>query len=173
MTEVNGIVLEQLNGTIEAVKQNPSLGQATFQSRVTWEKGFQSTAEIGDYVQAGSKVSRGKQFHVKGDHPEGLLGHNSAPAAVETLIASVGSCVSGGWATFGAAMGIPVEKLEIQLQGDIDLQGFMGLGNGVDPVWSAYEGPFTLRARLLTSSSSSLRRQPRNSRRLSILCVYP
>lgn len=33
MSEVNGIVLEQLNGTIEAVKQNPQLAQATFQSK--------------------------------------------------------------------------------------------------------------------------------------------
>lgn len=140
MTEVNGIVLEQLNGTIEAVKQNPSLGRATFQSKTTWEKGFQSTAEIGDYVQGGSKVTRGKQFRISGDHPEGLLGHNSAPAAVETLIASVGACISGGWATFGAAMGIPVEKLEIQLQGDIDLQGFMGLGNGVRPGLERIQG---------------------------------
>jgi len=133
MSEVNGIVLEQLNGTIEAVKQNPQLAQATFQSKTTWKTGFQSTGEIGDYIQAGSEVKRGKKFHVVGDHPEGLLGHNNAPAAVETLIAAVGSCVSGGWATFGAAMGITVEKLEIKLQGDIDLQGFMGLGDGIRP----------------------------------------
>jgi uncharacterized OsmC-like protein len=62
-----------------------------------------------------------------------LLGQNSAPAAVETLIAAVGACISGGWATFGAAMNIPVETLEIDLKGDIDLQGFMGLGENVRP----------------------------------------
>lgn len=133
MTEVNGIVLEQLSGTIEAVKQNPQLARATFQTKTTWDKGFQSTATIGDYIQGGSEVHRGKQFRINGDHPEGLLGHNNAPAAVETLIAAVGSCITGGWATFGAAMGIKVERLEIKLQGDIDLQGFMGLGEGVRP----------------------------------------
>lgn len=30
-------------------------------------------------------------------------------------------------------MGIPVESLKIDLTGDIDLQGFMGLGKGVRP----------------------------------------
>ena len=133
MAQINGINVEQLNGMIEAVKKEPSLARATFCSKTTWEKGFQSKGEIGDYVQAGQTVNRGKRFHVAGDHPEGLLGGNTGPAAVETLIAAVAGCISGGWATVGAAMGIPVERLEIELQGDIDLQGFMGLGNGVRP----------------------------------------
>lgn len=30
-------------------------------------------------------------------------------------------------------MGITVERLEIKLQGDIALQGFMGLGDGIRP----------------------------------------
>jgi uncharacterized OsmC-like protein len=130
---LNGIAVDQLTGMIEAVQQNPVLAQATFHSRTTWKQGFQGQAEIGDYVQAGDKVKRGRSFYVASDHPEGLLGQNSAPAAVETLIAAVGACISGGWATFGAAMNIPVETLEIDLKGDIDLQGFMGLGENVRP----------------------------------------
>lgn len=130
---LNGIDLAMLTGTIEAVKQNPVLAQATFSSKLTWKQGFQSRSEIADYVQAGGNVARGRHFTVTGDHPEGLLGQNTAPAAVETLIATVGGCIAGGWATFGAAMGIPVEQLRIDLEGDIDLQGFMGLGEHVRP----------------------------------------
>jgi uncharacterized OsmC-like protein len=130
MAQVNGINVEQLNGMIEAVKETPSLAQARFHSRTVWQKGFQSQAEISDYIMGGQAVKRGKKFQVPGDHPEGLLGGNTAPAAVESLVAAVGACIAGGWATFGAAMGVPVEKLEIDLQGDIDLQGFMGLGDG-------------------------------------------
>lgn len=131
--KVNGIDVEQLTGLIEAVKQQPGLARATFRSRTTWRSGFQNEAEIGDYRQAGGNVERGRRFYLQGDHPEGLLGRNNAPAAVETLVAAVGGCIAGGWATFGAAMGIPVERLELDLEGDIDLQGFMGLGDNVRP----------------------------------------
>lgn len=133
MATVNGIDVNNLNGMIEAVTQNPTLAQATFHSHTVWKQGFQSQAAIGDYIQAGSTVPRGRNFRLTGDHPEGLLGQNTAPAAVETLIAAAGACIAGGWATFGAAMGIPVEALEIDLEGDVDLQGFMGLGKNVRP----------------------------------------
>ena len=129
----NGIDVGQLHGMIEAVTENPGLALATFRTTTTWRQGFQSEARVGDYVQAGSTVERGRTFAVSGDHPQGLLGQNSAPAAVETLIAAVAGCIAGGWATFGAALDIPVERLQIELEGDIDLQGFMGLGEGVRP----------------------------------------
>lgn len=129
----NGIDTGQLNNMIEAVKQNPTLAQATFHTSTHWREGFHSVAQVGDYVQGGDKVERGRTFTVGADHPQGLLGGNEAPAAVETLVAAVAGCIAGGWATFGAALDIPVEELEIDLEGDIDLQGFMGLGEGVRP----------------------------------------
>lgn len=132
-TVVNGINTEQLMGMIGAVKQNPAIARATFRSTTTWKQGFQTQADIGNYVQGGGEVKRGRTFHLSGDHPEGLLGQNTGPAAVETLIAAAAACISGGWATFGAAMNIPVEYLRVELEGDIDLQGFMGLGHDVRP----------------------------------------
>ncbi len=132
-TTVNGINTEQLMGMIGAVKQNPAIARATFRTTTTWKRGFQSEGEIGGYQLGGGEVQRGRTFHVSGDHPEGLLGQNPGPAAVETLIAAAGACISGGWATFGAAMNIPVEYLRVELEGDIDLQGFMGLGHNVRP----------------------------------------
>ncbi len=130
---VNGVNVEQLNGMIASVKQNPGLARTTFHSKTHWEKGFQNKADIGDYEQGGGHVSRAKHFYLNEDHPQGLLGSDTAPTAIETLLAAVGACVSGGWATFGAAMGIPIEKLDIELDGDVDLQGFMGLGGGIRP----------------------------------------
>jgi uncharacterized OsmC-like protein len=132
-TTINGISVGDLNSTIEAVRENPAAARCTFHTRTVWSRGFQNSAVIGDYMQAGSRVPRGRTFSLSGDHPQGLLGQNTAPAAVEALIAAAGACIAGGWATFGAAMNIPVETLEIDLEGDIDLQGFMGLGDNVRP----------------------------------------
>lgn len=130
---INGVSVEQLNGMIASVKQNPRLARTTFHSKTHWEKGFQNKADIGDYELGGEHVTRARHFYLSEDHPQGLLGGDTAPTAIETLLAAVGACVSGGWAAFGAAMGIPIEKLDIELDGELDLQGFMGLGEGVRP----------------------------------------
>ncbi|AJF60766.1 MAG: OsmC family protein [archaeon GW2011_AR10] len=131
--KINGIDVNTLNSTIEAVKQNPVLAKCTFSTHTVWKKGFQNQTEISSFVQAGETVNRGKTFKLGGDHPEVLLGQNTAPAAVETLIAATSACIAGGWATFGAAMGVQLDSLKIDLEGDIDLQGFMGTNNKVKP----------------------------------------
>ncbi len=142
----NGIDVTQLNNMIEAVTEDPNLARATFHTSTTWQAGFRSDAKVGDYEQGGSEVVRGRTFMVAADHPEGLLGGNEAPAAVETLVAAVAGCIAGGWATFGAALDIPIEELEIDLEGDIDLQGFMGLGEGVRPGLERIRGTVSVKS---------------------------
>lgn len=147
--KTNGIDVDALNSTIEAVKQNSLLAKCTFHTRTVWKKGYQNEAAVGDFVQAGGEVKRGRTFHVLGDHPEGLLGQNSAPTAVETLMAATASCITGGWATFGAASGTPIDSLKIDLEGEIDLQGFMGLDDKVRP------GLKKIRGKIFVKSAAS------------------
>ena len=60
--KINGIDVEALNTTIEAVKQNPLLAKCTFQTHTVWKKGFQTQAQISNFIQAGETVKRGKTF---------------------------------------------------------------------------------------------------------------
>ena len=62
-----------------------------------------------------------------------LLGENHAPNAVEAVLHALASCLSVGFAYNAAAQGIKVEKLEFELEGDIDLHGFLGLSDKVRP----------------------------------------
>jgi uncharacterized OsmC-like protein len=72
-------------------------------------------------------TSRKSPFIIAGDHPPELLGTNKAPASVEVLLAALGHCISNGFAMYGAAMGITVESVTIDVEGDIDLQGLLML----------------------------------------------
>lgn len=154
---INGIDTVVLNSTIEAVKQNPLLGSCTFRAHTVWRKGFQNQTEISNFVQAGGTIPRGKTFQLVGDHPEGLLGQNAGPAAVETLIASVAGCIAGGWATFGAAMQIPIDSLRIDLEGDIDLQGFMGTNPSVRPGLKRIRGKIFVKSKASTEELQKLK----------------
>lgn len=125
---VNGIDVKALNGTIEAVKGNPAIAQATFAVASVLEKGFNARAQTGPVTLGGQPLTgRTKSFRFEGDHPPELLGHDQGPAAVETLLAALGACVSSGFTTYGAALDIPVEKVRMDLTGYIDLQGMFGL----------------------------------------------
>src|SRR3972149_2421560 len=108
---VNGSDVKALNGTIEAVKGNPAIAQATFAVESVLERGFNTRAKTGPITLGGQALAgRTKAFRFEGDHPPELLGHDQGPAAVETLLAALGACVSRGVPTDGAAPHPPTPR---------------------------------------------------------------
>jgi len=113
---------------LEAVRKTPAIARARFAVESVTERGFNSHAKTLQPNLGGAPVAgRGQAFQFAGGHPPELLGHDEGPAAVETLLAALGACIGGGFSTFGAHMGIPIERVRIDLTGYLDLQGFMGL----------------------------------------------
>jgi uncharacterized OsmC-like protein len=46
---------------------------------------------------------------------------------VELLLAALGHCLAAGWATYGAVLGVAIDSLRVEVEGDIDLQGMLAL----------------------------------------------
>ena len=126
---VNGISLEQIQGMTDAVKKQPQMAQGRLYAKTEWKSGFNNEASIKDFMLGGAMntTSRKHPFIIAGDHPPELLGTNKGAASVEVLLAALGHCISNGFAMYGAAMGITVESVTLDLEGDIDLQGLLML----------------------------------------------
>jgi hypothetical protein len=70
VTANNGIDVDQLVQTIEAIKEDSSLGEFTFRARSRWEAGTHNVGEIGEFTHAGKKdQSRAAPFVLHGDEP--------------------------------------------------------------------------------------------------------
>lgn len=130
----NGVNVEQLTETINAIKKDPKLAKFKFRAVNEWEDGAHSRTTIKSFYGAGQEdSSRTKPFILDGDEPPVLLGENRAPNAVETVLHSLASCISVGFIYNAAAQDINVEKLEMNLEGELDLHGFLGLSDEVRP----------------------------------------
>jgi len=57
-----------------------------------------------------------------------LLGRNKGPNAVELLLQALGFCYAVGYAANAAARGIEINAMEYELEGDLDVRSFLGLG---------------------------------------------
>jgi uncharacterized OsmC-like protein len=126
--DVNGINVNALNGILDAVKAAPAVAQAIFAVRAETAYGFNTRSQTEQPILGGQPVAgRTHKFRFEGGHPPELLGKDEGPAAVETLLAALAACVSGGFTTFGAHLGIPVERVAMDVTGYIDLQGMLGL----------------------------------------------
>lgn len=132
MTTTNGVDVERLNETIEIISDDPSPGQFRFYAETEWTDALQCTTAIDEFDQAGEQI-RTREFHVEGDEPEQILGDRSAPNAVELLLAALGSCLSVGYAANAAAMDIEIHDLRFEMEGDLDLRGFLGVSEDTRP----------------------------------------
>ena len=120
----------QVQGLVDAVKKQPQAGQAILYAKVAWRSGFFTEASVKDFTAGGvtNNTSRPKPFIVPQDHPPELGGGtNKGATAGELLLATLGHCVTGGFALFASVMGISIESLNTEVEGDIDMQGMLGL----------------------------------------------
>lgn len=71
--------------------------------------------------------SRGFKFLL--DEPEDLGGTNTAMNPVEALLCALGACQAIVVGAFAAAQNFTYEEFHVDLEGDLDPDGFMGLAD--------------------------------------------
>jgi uncharacterized OsmC-like protein len=83
---------------------------------------------------------------LEGDEPPLLLGQNAGPNAVEAVLHALASCLAVGYVYNAAALGIAIEELSFDLEGDLDLRAFLGLSDTVRPGYSGIRLTYRVKA---------------------------
>jgi hypothetical protein len=72
---INGVNVDQLFSTINAIKENPGLAKFKFRAKNQWINGGQNRTSVKDFYGAGQEDTTRKQtFVFDNDEPEVLLG---------------------------------------------------------------------------------------------------
>jgi uncharacterized OsmC-like protein len=120
--------------TIGAIKADPSLARFQFRARNTWVNGGENRSVIRDFYGAGREDdSRAMAFEFTNGEPPVLLGENEGANPVEFLLHALAGCVTTTLVLHATARGIRIRELSTQLEGDLDLQGLLGLDDSVSP----------------------------------------
>ena len=136
-THPNGVDVDQLVQTVTAIKENPDLARFRFRASTNWLQGGHSRTKIKGFFGAGQEdTSRAEPFVLEGDEPPILLGKNVGPNAVESVLQALASCLVVGFVYNASAQGINVKSLEFDLEGELDLQAFLGISKDVRPGYS-------------------------------------
>lgn len=130
-TARNGVDVEALFATINAVKSQPELADFTFRAANTWVDGTHSRTAFGTFSGAGGDHEHKATYVAGGDHPTVLTGADEAAAPVEYLLHAIACCLTAGIANVAAARGIELRSVTSTVEGDIDLLGILGLSDEV------------------------------------------
>jgi uncharacterized OsmC-like protein len=127
---VNGVDVQALSQTVEAVRDRRELGEVTFAVNGTWRGGCRLNAETGSLVQGGeTDASRSGKFQMSSDEPNALLGSDTAASPGEYVLQALAGCYAVTLAANAAAKGIELSSYKLNLEADFDLAGFLGIDN--------------------------------------------
>jgi uncharacterized OsmC-like protein len=144
---LNGLDMHALVTTLEAVKQNPSLGAFEFRARNTWISGGENCTRIRDFYGAGQEdQSRSADFEFTNGEPPILLGNNEGANPVEFLLHALAGCVTTTAVLHAAARGIEIRHLSTELKGRLDVQGLLALDDSVPVGYESIDIKMDIRA---------------------------
>jgi uncharacterized OsmC-like protein len=143
---VNGVNVDNLFTTIEAIKSAPSIAKFKFRLQNQWQGASQNTSTVGAFHGAGQVQPRQQSFVLEADEPAILLGTDTAANPVEHLLHALASCLTTSMVYHAAARGIQIEEIESTFEGDIDLHGFLDLDPGVRKGYQGIHVRFKVKA---------------------------
>ena len=127
----HGVDTPNLLATINVVKGTPSLAKFQFRASCRWIDGTYSESRVESFSGAGGEHSHQSQFRYGADHPAVLVGQDRGPTPIEFLLHGLAACITAGIGNIAAVRGVTLTSVESQVEGDIDLQGILGLSNTV------------------------------------------
>jgi len=123
----NGVDTVTLFATLDAVKEAPEAARFQFRARNRWVSGTHSQTTIHDFFGVGEERTHEAPTVHDTDHPKVLVGQDNGPTPVEYLLHALAGCLTAGLGNIAAARGIELTEVTSTVEGDIDLNGILGL----------------------------------------------
>jgi uncharacterized OsmC-like protein len=143
---INGVDVDTLLGTVNAIRDQASLGECHFRARNAWLAGTRNRSTVAGFYGAGQEMAHKQTFTMEADEPAVLAGSDDGANPVEHLLHALASCLTTSMVAHAAVRGIRIDALESELEGDLDLRGFLGLDADVPKGFTAIRARFRVTA---------------------------
>lgn len=128
----NGVNVDTMFATLDAIKATPTIAQFKWRAKNTWLGGSHNRSTIQSFYAALQEdTSRSSAFTVDAGEPGILLGHDEGPNPAEFLLHALAACLTTSVVYVASARGVRLTEASSVVEGDMDVQGALGLNNEV------------------------------------------
>jgi uncharacterized OsmC-like protein len=127
----NGVNVEALLGAREALTEAPEGARFTWRASCDWISGTHSQTRVRGFYGLGEEQSHKTEFRFDADHPEVFASEDNGATPVEMVLAGLAGCLTAGIAAVAQNRNIQLRSVKATLEGDMDLQGILGIDSGV------------------------------------------
>ena len=139
----NGVNVTALLGAREALAQAPAAARFTWRTHCDWVRGTHSRIAIEDFHGLGETQQHRSRFTFEADHPEVFAAEDHGPTPVEYVLVGLAACLTAGVAAVAQHRGIQLHSVKATVEGDMDIQGILGMDaevrNGFDDIRVRFE----------------------------------
>jgi uncharacterized OsmC-like protein len=139
----NGVDVAALLAAREALTTAPEAAGFTWRARTEWIDGTHSRTTVHDFSGLGTEHSHRQPFVFDADHPEVFASEDRGATPVEIALAALAACLTAGVASVATNRGVQLRSVIASLEGDMDLQGILGMDpdvrNGFSSIRVRYE----------------------------------
>ena len=139
----NGVDTAVLFATLDAVKGMPQAAHFQFRVDNEWLTGTHSRGTVHSFFGVGEEQTHEEAWTFDSDHPKQLVGSGKGPTPVEYLLVGLAGCITAGIGNIAAARGVTLTSVRSTVEGDIDLNGVLGLDttvrNGYQKIRARFE----------------------------------
>ena len=152
----NGVNVEAILGAREAMTETPAAAQFQWRARSEWVNGTHTKATVEDFFGAGGEQSHKKAFTFDTDHPEIFAAEDNGATPVEFVLVGLAGCLTAGVASVAQNRGVQLHSVTATLEGDMDLQGILGIDRDVRNGYSGIKVRFEVDADATDEEIASL-----------------
>lgn len=142
----NGVDLEAILSARDALTETPAAAQFKWRSVCEWQSGTHCRSTMTGFFGLGEEQARQGAHVIDADHPEQFASRDQGGTPVEILLSALASCLTAGVATVAQNRGIQLRSVKASVEGDMDLQGIMGIDASVRNGFSAIRVHFEIDA---------------------------
>jgi uncharacterized OsmC-like protein len=127
----NGVNVDALVAAREALTNAPAAAEFKWRAACEWKNGTHSHSTVESFFGLGEEQHRKKTFGFDADHPEVFAAEDNGATPVEYVLVGLASCLTAGIASVAQYRGIQLKSVKATIEGDMDLQGILGIDDEV------------------------------------------
>ncbi len=130
-TIVNGVNVDYVNDAIKMFEESKELANFKFRVSNKWIDGGHSQTTVQDFYGVSQENQHITKIKLDADEPPLMAGQDIGANPVEHLLNALATCLTSTLVYHAAIRGIQIEELESEIEGDIDVRGFLGISSDV------------------------------------------